>query len=293
VGNAASVRSQGMLKDHKILRKLAGIREVPTLPEVMHNVMRVLGSEDSSVGDLKEILVVDQALCSKVLKVANSAFFSQRRRIYDIGDAIVLLGFDHIAQLALATTVFSAFGKGPLSDRFDINAFWEHSIAMAFAGKMISDISPDPSRRKILYTAGLLHDIGKVLLLTQFPDEYAVVLARAEAEAELLVLGFTHCEAGEWVCDRWNFPETLIGAIAGHHSDALSGAFVNEAGVIIRLADIICNRLRIGASGNKKTYPLKLEEYQAIGIEAADVERIELDLEKRRDTIKSLLKAIV
>ena len=288
-----------MLKDPKILKRLAGIREIPTLPEVMQNVMTALASEDSSAEDLAVILSNDQALCSKVLKVANSAFFAQSRRIYDINDAVVLLGFDSIAQLTLATAIFPAFGTVRSSERFDVNAFWEHSIATAFAGKFILEMIGDSSGYKFLYTAGLLHDIGKMVLITRFPYEYALVLERAATEdlflyeAEKHVLGFTHCDIGEWVCNRWNFPDRLVRVIARHHADGGFVFPVETETAMIHLADIICNRLRIGHSGNRKTCSLDPEGYSEIGLGPGEIGEIEKYLESSRSEVESLLGIIM
>jgi putative nucleotidyltransferase with HDIG domain len=287
-----------MLKDPKIVRKLARIREVPTLPAVMRNVMAVLSSDDSSADDLARILTTDQALCSKMLKTANTAFFAQNRRIYDIGDAVVLLGFDYIAQLTLATTVFSSFGPLHSSDSFSVSAFWEHSIAAAFAGKLVAERAKGGSKHKALYTAGLLHDLGKLLLITRFPTKYAVVLDKAEAgdayihEIERKVLGFTHCEVAEWICERWNFPERLVRLIADHHSaDMPSIARSAPETAMMSLANVICNRLRIGSGGNRKEYPLSPQDYEPMGFDAADIRAIEDGLEDKREEIETLLKA--
>ncbi|NQU08117.1 MAG: HDOD domain-containing protein [Candidatus Abyssubacteria bacterium] len=287
-----------MLNDPAVLKKLAGIREIPTLPEVMHNVMIVLASEDSAAGDLADVLSTDQALCSKILKVANSAFFAQSRRIFDISDAIVLLGFDSIAQLALATTVFSAFGPIRSSQRFDMNGFWEHSIATAIASKAIADTIGEPSDSKLLYTAGLLHDIGKLLLITRFPVQYVSVFEKAESgdlflhEAEQHVLGFTHCDTGEWVCDRWNFPKRLIRLIGDHHSASCPGPCADPEACIVWLANIICNRLHMGNSGNTKGYGLDQSEYSGIGLKPGDMDKITDKLESSRSQIESILKAM-
>ncbi len=120
-----------MIHDSTFLRKLNEIRELPTLPEIMDEVLAVVGSSDSSAADLAAVLLKDQALCSKVLKIANSAFFAQRREISNIGDAVVILGFDSISQLALATTVFEAFGSVRPLEKFNLYGFWTHSIAVA------------------------------------------------------------------------------------------------------------------------------------------------------------------
>ena len=207
-----------MISDPAILKKLAGIKEIPTLPEVMQEVLDAVASDDSAAGDLAAILSKDQALCSKVLKIANSAFFAQSRRIFDISDAVVLLGFDSIAQLMLATTVFTSFGPLGSYEKFDVYGFWKHSIATAMAGKLIAQKVDESPNNNVIYFAGLLHDIGKLVLVTHFASQYSTVLETAESEdlflheAEKLVLGFTHCDISEWVCDRWNFPEELVHA---------------------------------------------------------------------------------
>ena len=288
-----------MIDDPKFLKKLAGIKEIPTLPEVMQDVISVLASSESSARDLAAILSKDQSLCSKILKIANSAFFAQSRRIIEIDDAVVLLGFDSVAQLMLATTVLKTSGPMHSNGGFDVYGFWEHSIATAMAGKAIARKIGVSLEEKVAYTAGLLHDIGKLVLLIHFGDEYASVLKKMESEdlflfqAELAVLGFTHCDVSEWVCSRWNFPEALIDLIVRHHNDVCSNPQPNCRPCIIRLADNICNRLQIGNSGNRRTFELNSEDYACLQLEVSDISAIEESLKQNWGEMEKILGAIV
>lgn len=288
-----------MISDPAVLKKLAAITEIPTLPEVIQEVLEAVASEESAAGDLAAILSKDQALCSKVLKIANSAFFAQSRRIYAINDAVVVLGFDSIAQLMLATSVFSVFGGPKSYEKFDVYGFWQHSIATAIASRLIAQRVGEAPNDNVIYTAGLLHDIGKLVLITYFASEYISVLEKVESEdlflheAEKLLMGCTHCDISEWVCNRWNFPEELVRFIAEHHHGVCSEDCAGCGPCIVRLADVICNRLHIGNSGNTKSYELKPAEYAAIGLEDSDIAAIEEVMEKSRDEIESILKAIM
>jgi putative nucleotidyltransferase with HDIG domain len=287
-----------MIDKKVILRKLATIKEIPTLPEVMHEVLAALAEDDTSAGKLASILARDQALCSKILRIANSAFYSQNRKILNIDDAVVVLGFDSIAQLTLATSVFKAFDRLRPHERFDLYGFWKHSIASAVAGKLIAERSGDPEQCKVAYTAGLLHDIGKLVLVSYFSDYYLPVFERLQREdlyvyeAEMLELGFTHCSIGEWLCHRWNFPEILVRAIAEHHdgisAQSLSGYEVRA----VHAANTLCNSFQIGNSGSTKMYVLDDMDCSCIGLDRSDVEAIGERLEESRREIESVMSAV-
>jgi putative nucleotidyltransferase with HDIG domain len=287
-----------MISDTAVLKKLAKIKEIATLSEVIHEVLTALASDESSAQDLAVILSKDQALCAKVLKIANSAFFAQSRRILDIDSAIVLLGFDSIAQLALATSVFNAFGTGRTHARFDIYGFWEHSIATAIGAKDIAETLHRNADRKVAYTAGLLHDIGKLVLLIHFPEEYGPVLHQLDSEgmflhgAEQSILGFTHCDVGEWLFNRWNYPERLVQAVARHHNTLLPEPEPDFVVGAVRLADLLSNRMHIGASGNTLVPPLEPNECLIIGLDETKLVEVEQKLESAARGITRVLQAM-
>lgn len=288
-----------MAKNSAVLKKVGSIKNIPTLPEVMHEVLATVASDDSSAADLAEIISKDQAICSRVLKMANSAFYAQSRKIFNIGDAIVILGFDAIVQLMLATTVLTAFDSKRLRGGFSMYGLWKHSIGTAVISKMIAEHAGKKMDSYLAYTSGLLHDVGKLVLAHYFPDDYAPVFKKIESEdiymyeAERKVLGFTHCDIGEWLFSRWNFPDRLIGLVVSHHQKLPSGYGRDPEGRAVRLANILANQWDIGNSGNKKIYSARSEDYSPFDLDNEDLEAIERKLRETEEEIDLFLKAMV
>jgi len=287
-----------MIEDTTILKRLSRIKEIPTLPEIIQEVLAAVASDESSAEDLAGILSKDQSLCSKALRIANSAFFAQNRKIFEIEDAIVILGFDSIAQLILATVMVDAFRSIRLSPSFKLYDFWKHSIGVAVTSRVIAEAVLRKPESSTAYTAGLLHDTGKLVMLSYLVDRYAPVLAKLDSaelfvhEAERSLLGFTHCDISEWLCRRWNFPQELIDPIARHHHDLPPDSNGNVVTRIVKLANILCNRMEIGYSGNTKRYSVSCEELVAIGLDEVKAGRIEQSLIERDKEINLLLTAI-
>ncbi len=288
-----------MSKNSAILKKVGTIKNIPTLPEVMHEVLATVASEDSSAADLAAIVSKDQAICSRVLKMANSAFYAQSRKIFNIGDAIVILGFDAIVQLMLATTVLTAFDSKRLRGGFSMYGLWKHSIGTAFVSKMVAEHAGKGMDSYLAYTSGLLHDVGKLVLAHYFPDDYAPVFKKIESEdlymyeAEREVLGFTHCDMGEWLFSRWNFPDRLIDLVMYHHEKFPRRYGRDPEGRAVRLANILANQWDIGNSGNKKAYSARSEDYSPFGLDDKSLERIEHKFRETEEQIDLFLKAMV
>jgi putative nucleotidyltransferase with HDIG domain len=288
-----------MTKNSAVLKKVAGIKSIPTLPEVMQEVLATVTADDSSATDLAAIISKDQAMCSRVLKMANSAFYAQSRKIFNIEDAIVVLGFDAIVQLMLATSVLTAFDSTQLTLGFSMYGLWKHSIATAVTSKMLAEKAGGETERNLAYTAGLLHDVGKLVLAHYFPEDYGPVFARLEAdelylyEAEREVLGFTHCDIGEWLFSRWNFPERLISMIINHHGNLPHGYGMDTESVAVRLANVLCNTWDLGNSGNKKGYAAQSKDYALFGLDDASLETLERNVREIEKEIDLFLKAMV
>jgi putative nucleotidyltransferase with HDIG domain len=287
-----------MAKNSAILKKVAGIKKIPTLPVVMQEVLSTVASRDSSANDLAAILTKDQSMCARVLKMANSAFYAQNRRISSIGDAVVILGFDSIVQLMLATTVFKPFDSSRLGDSLNMHGLWKHSMATASVSKMIAEKTGRHKEGSLAYTAGLLHDIGKLVLASYFPDDYAPVFEKLESdvlflyEAEELVLGFTHCDIAEWLFGQWNFPEELIDMVSCHHRNVQSDNGVNTEILGVRLANILCNHWKIGDGGNIKANLMTSKDYSLLGLNEHVIEEMKHELSESETEIDVFLQAI-
>jgi putative nucleotidyltransferase with HDIG domain len=192
------------------------IEHLPTLPQVVANLLSI--TESPSVDAMKLSKALDQSLATKVLKVANSAFYG-KRMVSTISQGIVVIGFDAVKEIILTTSLFHTF-----HDTRDIQALqplWQHSLECAMIAKRLAWIY----RYEILdeaYFSGLIHDIGKLVIQQYFPeaDQQIQKLTKEgveSLEAEKQILSITHAEIGGEMVQRWNFPASLVDAVNHHH----------------------------------------------------------------------------
>lgn len=205
----------------QIVRK---VRDMPSLPDTMMQIIRLTEDPDSTVQDLEEVILKDQALTSKVLQLANSTHYGYSRRISTISEATVLLGFQTIKSIALASSVNKILVKELPGYGLKKNMLWEQSQSCAIIARFIAkklrlkNINPEEA-----YIAGLLRDIGKVILNYYVTNEFYQIIEIVQSgektflEAEKEVLGFDHGQIGAKVAEKWNFPVDLVEAIAYHH----------------------------------------------------------------------------
>ena len=199
---------------------------IPTIPRTLLEINSVIADPDGSAAEAAEIVAQDPAIASKCLRLANSSVYALKSPVSDIQHAVCLLGLKILRNLVVQATVLDQFSsKG--DPRFS-QWLWDHSLKAAHAARGIIRFSPidfglDPEEA---YTAGLLHDIGKVLLMTALPDRFTTITKeslehdRPLDELEQAALGFTHADAGALLAQQWNMGETLCRAIELHHSDA-------------------------------------------------------------------------
>ncbi len=264
------------------LRRLTEkIIQLPTLPTIVTQLIALVGDPRSSARQVGQLVSTDQALTVKILKVANSAFYGFAREIATVQLAIVVLGLEMVKNLGLSVTVLKRFSSGAEHRLFDRQQFWEHSISCGVAGRMLA--------RRFGYrvadqafVAGILHDIGKLILIEYFADEFIEALEMAESEeisiaqAEERVLGVTHAEVGGWLAEKWNLPESLVEAISYHHD--LSE--LDEPEPIVLLAHIsnaLIRHRNIGNSGDQQSEFLDPEVAQVFkrGEDLSDEELLE------------------
>ena len=212
------------------------LEELPPLPAVAARVLALADDERASALDLAQVIATDQALTAKLIRISNSAFYGFARRISSVREAVVVLGFRQVRQVALSTSLMNAFRLPPsVSDAFDIDLFWGHSVVVAVAAEAIAKRTR-AGRPEDAFTAGILHDVGRLVLCLLEPDEFreAVTLARDLRqpldETERLVLGLSHAAVGRALAERWKFPAHLVDAIELHSEplvperDGIAGA---------------------------------------------------------------------
>lgn len=221
--------------------------DLPTLPTVAFEVSRLAANPLSGMSEIVRIIRNDPPLTAKILRVANSAFYGMPRRIESLNMALVVLGMRELNNLVTCITVLKAFPKIPGAEDFDRRSFWEHSAGCGEISRVIAT-RLHLRLHGVEFTAGLLHDVGKIILDQYFHAEFlqALKLARDEQislpEGERRVLGVDHAQIGAWLADRWSLPPAIVEAIRWHHQLESAREFETLTAVV-RLADLFTKAL--------------------------------------------------
>ena len=206
-------------------------KNLPTIPTVLARIVRLTDGEGGNSRELVDVVEHDQALTGRILRLANSAFFGQTRRVATIPRAVVLLGFSTVRNLALGVKVWETLGNG--LSRGHLETLWAHGVTVAVASKWLTARlrAGDPDEA---FTAGLLHDIGRLVMAVRLGDVYWSTLTVAPpdqpvAAVESGTFGVDHAEVGGWLLDAWSLPPGIVEAVRQHHED---GARAGLPGVV-------------------------------------------------------------
>ncbi len=216
-----------LLESPKLKAVISGLKSIPSLPAIYDELMQELQSENSSTARLGAIISKDAGMTAKILQIANSAFLGVRQHISNPAQAVCLIGMDMVRALVVSVNVFSQFeGKASVSSRWQ--DLWEHGLAVAGLAKRIAAAE---KAAKIVcedsFTAGLLHDVGKIILLAEMSEEYGAILDQVAdgacpvAELERQTFGCTHADVGAYLIGIWGLPHSLTQAVGFHDRPSL------------------------------------------------------------------------
>lgn len=235
----------------------ARIDSFPTLPTVVAQVIEITANPESSARDLMGVIGPDQSLTATILKIANSAFFGLARGVSSLQQALTVLGFTEIRNVVLAKAVFSSFKNLRKDRQFDIGKFWEHSFLCGLAARTIAtDLRGDSNE---LFVAGLIHDIGKLIVWMALPMEFYKIIDTAGSSklmtfrAEKSILGVTHDELGMKLLTRWMFPENLVTAVGFHHrpQEAKRHSLFS---LVVHISDLVAHLSEVPDGGEDDTF---------------------------------------
>ncbi len=228
---------------------------IPTDSAMIGQVIKTIYSPTSSANDLARVIENDPPLTAKILKAANSTFYGQSATVNSLRRAVVTLGFETIKELVTAVAMSEFFMTPDQKSGLNRRGLWIHSVAVAKTAQLISN-RMGIGRPDVAYTAGLLHDIGKIVLSTLFPEYYSRVASMAAAKkcriilAEQRLLNTDHCMVGKVICEIWNLPDDISNAVF-YHNDPLTHSG-NDAQIIrvTHLSDILARTAKIGDPGD-------------------------------------------
>ncbi len=270
--------SQGFLKGEALKKKiLRSIKDLPPMPHTVIKAREIMADPNSDFKSLARLFETDQAIATKVLKLANSPYYGLGGRVSSIQHASVVLGQKVLGELITMSGASGLLSKSLEGYGLDAGALWKHSLAVAFGAKLISELK-QPALANDAFTAGLIHDAGKLILDKYIAERWQLIedfMGKEGAtflDAEKSILELDHSEAAFEVCGAWNIPKTLTAAIRYHHSPAKSHD--NMLAYIIHVADAIAMMTGLGIGVDSTFYVMDEKALEFVGLNETDINRV-------------------
>jgi HD-like signal output (HDOD) protein len=266
--------------------------QLPSIPRLVQELLQMFDDPNSELAEIARRVQLDQALTAKVLRLANSSFYGSSRKISTVNEAVVMLGFDALRTLVLACGVTGAFVSPP---GFDINAFWRRSFYVAGLCRWIVRRGPLRALNADgAFTAGMLHDVGYLLLATVDADrlqqiESAVAAGTPRAEAEMSVLGCSAPEIGAALLQRWQFPDVLREAVL-HQNAPLAGDPPSAYAQLVAVAKALYTRVAEKGDAEGIEALLQADVVQALGLDVGKLADRWDELDELGGDMDALLK---
>jgi putative nucleotidyltransferase with HDIG domain len=228
---------------------IANLGDLPPLPQVASQVLRVSADPDATAEDLRKVISMDQALTSQILKISNSAMFGMVREVTTLTQAIMTLGFSTIKSVVIASSAKNLYHRGTVG--LQERLIWEHALVSAVASRAFAKSLRFP-RMEEAFIGGLLHDIGKSVMGVKFPERYSQLLRSVYnenascLELELDTFGFDHAMVGEALVSQWNLAASLQSAVRSHHDPIHAPETHRELAAIVALANHLALEEKVG-----------------------------------------------
>lgn len=267
------------------------IRDLPALPTIVLELIRTFDQPDVDVGKLAETISHDQALAARTLRVANSSFYGLASKVKTINQAIMVLGFDTVRSLVSAGAIVHALpGAG---GHLDLAQFWRHSMATAVCARNIARRTR--LNQDYAFLSGLLHDIGRLVLATRFPQQYAAAMAWRDqqdawqVDAEQQVLGIDHQQVGLMLAETWKFPALIQRAIGNHHAPAVDD--LGDVPSIVHVANAIVHALDLGGEADSLVPPVSDQAWASLRLDGEMLRAVFSETEEQYEEACSILSA--
>jgi putative nucleotidyltransferase with HDIG domain len=271
------------MKQEKLKRIMAQVKAFPGMPATSAKLLKILKNPDSSAAQVEEILKYDPGLTANILKLTNSAYFGIPSKVSSVKQAVVLLGWKRLLQLVM-TMCMSTVMKKPLPG-YDLphGELWRHSVAVSVAAELVVKALKIPGADEV-FTAALLHDIGKLILGGFVQDdlhriEEMVAKGIAFEVAEFIVLGTDHAQIGARVLEKWSFPADLVNAVNWHHDPETCENYCTFSD-IVHVANILGLMSGYGKGNNGVSVQGSKPVIERLGFTASDLKRLADDTQQ-------------
>ncbi len=246
----ADLNSSAEDSNSHLQKIIMSTRDLPAMPQVASKVLELSSDPNSSAKQLQQVISDDQAMTARILKIANSAMYSCSRKVKTLTEAIVMLGYNSIRSLVVTSAARNLYNTRNSHSGLKERLLWEHSIGTAFACRLMAQ-KHAPSLTEEAFLAGLMHDIGKLVLNIRIPEKFDDIVQvvynenRTFHETELEHFGFSHTEVGALLVHKWNLSPLLEEVIRKHHNPE-AASLENPLLLYLDLANMMCHKLGIG-----------------------------------------------
>jgi signal transduction histidine kinase/HD-like signal output (HDOD) protein len=203
------------------LSRIEASRNLPSLPQVLLKLIEACRNEETTIRDIAQIISGDSALSARILGIVNSPFYRRAEKIIRVDDALFQLGRDSVRNIAVSASIHQVFSKVIGQSLFNMKLYWRHALLCAVLARRLAD-KASYKAAELSFLSGILHDVGRMVLWVNFPEEYGKVLKAAGNQSELLLegelkMGITHSEVGSWLLNRWGLDAFTVDAVRYHH----------------------------------------------------------------------------
>jgi HD-like signal output (HDOD) protein len=261
-----------VLANEQLRRLVSQMQSLPSMPSLYLELLNTLSGDDPPVEDVAKIISRDLGMCSKLLQLVNSAYFGLPQTLSNPMEAVIYLGVETVKALVLSLQIFALFQRVPVRG-FSYEALWDHCWRCGALAKRLGVTARlPPGQVDQAFTAGLLHDIGKLILATGLPSAYQQVVELQSERmippwaAEGEVFGATHAETGAYLLGLWGLPTQVVQAVAWHHAPERSGEVVPSPILLVHLANVFDHEAVVSGDGRTVIEGPSMEHLKQLGV---------------------------
>jgi putative nucleotidyltransferase with HDIG domain len=283
--------------DDELTRRVRDyIKDIPSLPTSVSKVLEICDNVQTSPADLNHVISLDPVLVGRVLKLVNSAYYGLSSHVTSLVRAIIMLGINTVKNLALSSAILGSLPGGQESGGLDMEGFWSHSLCVGVAAKLLAEKRGiDFKLREEYFTAGLLHDIGKIPLNAVLKQKYMNIVSTADIKrislmrAEDQTLGINHCTAGAMIADSWRLQGAVGDAIVNHHNSAGYDGPGKDVLFSVAAANRFAVSREIGFAGDRHAEKTEPAIWEYLGLSLDVLDEIEAAVDREIEKAKVFL----